>query len=276
MSRRRAGVVGAAVLALALTGGTAAAVVRHRGHSDASPTFSAASTAYPQQTVADAIRDTLAGLDTNWFLDVRLQQQLGADGSADTSVAPGMLVDIKAPSEDSGAGIPALWEAEVAEGAIAERIAGDSPDFQDVVGNLDTTLTFPDGATDDVGGGAGYVTAGELFGAQASGESDSKIEQDVDATLASYDLQPDQVRVLHPLGPAVWVVATTNDPSQFPGRFDEIQNAIMGIAPDIEYEGLYLEIDNAQGEPLMRVGNAIRNGGGVSWTSPSLQGSDSP
>jgi hypothetical protein len=120
------------------------------------------------------------------------------------------------------------------------------------------------------------VTAGELFGAQASGESDSKIEQDVDATLASYDLQPDQVRVLHPLGPAVWVVATTNDPSQFPGRFDEIQNAIMGIAPDIEYEGLYLEIDNAQGEPLMRVGNAIRNGGGVSWTSPSLQGSDSP
>jgi hypothetical protein len=276
MSLRRFGSVGAALLAFALIGGAATAVVRAHRHSGVSSHFAAETTTYPQQSLPDAIRDTLAGLDADEFVDVRLEQQASADGTPLTSVAPGMLIDIKAPAEDHGASIPAQWEAMVAEGAIADRIAGDAPALQDVVGNLDVTLTLPDGTTDDVGGGTGYVTSGEVFGAQASGVGDSEIEQHVDTVLASYGLRSDRVRVLHPLGPAVWVVASTDDSSRIRGRFDELQNALLGTAPDFSYEGLYLEIDNAKGEPLIRVGNALRNGGGVSWTSSTLRGAGSP
>lgn len=276
MSLRRFGSVGAALLALALIGGAATAVVRGHRHSGASSHVAAETTTYPQQSLPDATKDTLAGLDAGEFVDVRLQQQVAADGAPLTSVAPGMLIAIKAPTEDHGASIPAQWEALVAEGAIADRMAGDAPALQDVVGNLDVSLTLPDGTTDDVGGGAGYVTSGQVFGAQASGESDAEIERHVDQVLASYGLRSVRVRVLHPLGPAVWVVASTDDESRIRGRFDELQNALLGTAPDIAYEGLYLEVDNPKGEPLIRVGNALRNGGGVSWTSPSLGGSASP
>lgn len=271
MSPIRIAPIGAAALALALIGGAATAVVREHRHSGVSPRFAAATTAYPQQSLSDAITDTLAGLDRDEFLDVRMQRQVDAHGNPLTSVARGMLINIKAPAEEQGTSIPAQWEALVAEGAIADRIAGDAQALQDVVGNLDVTLTFPDGTSDDIGGGAGYVRSGEVFGAQTSGDSDPEIEHDVEKVLASYGLQSDQLRVLHPLGPAVWVVASTNDPTQIQGRFDEIQNALLGTAPNIAYEGLYLEIDNLKGDPLIRSGTAFRNGGGVSWTSPTIQ-----
>jgi hypothetical protein len=259
---------GALVLAMA---GAAAAAVQGQGDAGKSSNLAAANASYPQQSFDDAVKDTEGGLDADWFINVSLEQQSGADGKVDPSLAPSMRVNIKAPSKDQGGEVTAEWEAMVLEGAVADRMAGDAAHLQDVIGNESTVITLPDGTTDDVGGGAGYVVSGERFSAETSGLSDEVIRRNVADALSKFGLTSINVRVLHPLGPAVFVTATTSQPDDVASRIDDIQNAFLGTSPDLNYEASYLEIDDAQGTPLARVGNALRNGGGISWISPTLQ-----
>ena len=68
------------------------------------------------------------------------------------------------------------------------------------------------------------------------------------------------------MDPAVYVVATIGDLKDIDGRFDEIRATLLG--DPARYEGLYLEIDSADGTPIARNATAYRSGTGRLWIAP--------
>lgn len=219
---------------------------------------------YAQQDEDSAISDTLAGLDSSYFTSLRLGPPQG-DG-----VAQGLWLyaTLRGDSAEAGSGVRFGWEADLAQGAIAERLAGDRPDLGEVITGSVETLVLPDGSQANLGGGAGNITAGQRFGAQESGATDEQITASVSNTLEEFGLTPQTVRVLRPLGPAVYAVATIDDVKSLAGKFETLRSAILGSP--YQYEGLYLEIDQVDGTPLVRAGTAYRSGAGTLWFAPGI------
>jgi hypothetical protein len=238
-------------------------------HAGVRPTrYVSETTTYEPQDVDSAVAATLDGLDRDLFADLYLGNPRctdSCDGSwvfASVRLAPGEAAGV------GGAALPSLWQADLAQGAIAERIAGDAFDLHDVVSGSDVTLRFEDGTTEDLGGGAGDIQPGQLFAAQATGESDTSIVADVETALREYGLAPTTVRVLHPLGPAVYAQARVEDVNTIGGDWSAIQSAILG--DPYRYEGLYLEIDGLDGQALARGATSYRSGSGRVWFEPGM------
>lgn len=164
--------------------------------------------------------------------------------------------------------LSSAWEADLAQGDVAERIAHGAPNLGDVV--VGSTLQFETaaGTLIPLTGGAGDVHSSQSFG-DGSDESDAAITASVKETANRFGLQTAEVRVLRPLQPAVYVVATVESPGQIDGRFGEIWNALLG--DPYRYEGLYLEIDVADGTPIVRQGAAFRTGSGRLWVESKYE-----
>lgn len=64
------------------------------------------------------------------------------------------------------------------------------------------------------------------------------------------------------------MVATMTDPDLIDGKLAEIQDAILGSA--YRCEGIYLEIRDSNGEPLVRTDTAFRAGTGSVWFAPGM------
>lgn len=78
--------------------------------------------------------------------------------------------------------------------------------------------------------------------------------------MASFGFSADDVQVLHPLGPAVSIVATVNNPKSEQPDINDVLNALQG--PDGNYEGIYLELRLPDGVPVLRQTTAYRTGAG--------------
>jgi hypothetical protein len=269
--------VAAVALLLAACGRASSAPEDATPRSDAPPKHDASvratryvsdTTTYEPQDVDSAVAATLDGLDRDLFAELRV----GNPGCTDSCDGSWVFASVRlAPGEVAGVGgaaLPSLWQADLAQGAIAERIAGDAVDLRDVISGSDVTLRFDDGTTEDLGGGAGDIQPGQLFAAQATGESDSSIVADVQTALREYGLAPTTVRVLHPLGPAVYAQARVDDVSTIRGDWSAIQSAILG--DPFRYEGLYLEIDGSDGHALARGATSYRSGSGMVWFEPGM------
>jgi hypothetical protein len=168
--------------------------------------------------------------------------------------------------------IRAAWEGCLADGAIAERLAGDATDLEQVIIAPKVRLVLPDGSTTTRGGCGGDVTPGQLFAAQASGVSDDAIAQSVNEVLADNGFDAVSVDVLRPLGPAVAVVATTDDTSDLDARLRRLQDAITNGQPP--YEGSYLEVRITDGSSPFVAASAFRSGtsfSGDAGDDPSRQ-----
>lgn len=158
------------------------------------------------------------------------------------------------------------WEAQLATGAIAERCSlGLTALPQAVAGG---SVRYAEGRHRSEGGGGGYSRSGVVLGAQASGESDSEIVSRARHVLAAFGLAPVTIRVLHPLGPALLVEASTQDAASLAGRVPELLNALAGDGGGEHpvYEGVYLAVDGPDG-PLVRDGGAVRDAGGFGWNA---------
>jgi hypothetical protein len=160
------------------------------------------------------------------------------------------------------------WEADLAQGAVADRIAGTTPNLKDVVIGSELQLIHPDGTAEDMGGGAGDISAGQVFAAQSSGETDEAIQTAVAGVARSFGLDATEIKVLRPLGPAVSVVVRTPARDTLDGKFTELWAALAGEPS--QYEGLCLEIDGPDGSPLVRQAAAFRTGSGELWFADGI------
>lgn len=224
--------------------------------------------AEPQAVEPDstAIEETLAGLDRAVFVSASLSQAAPSTGYDHGDWLTETIAAPQASNDDDL--LQPIWEAELAQGAIADRIAGTTPNLADVIVDSTITAQTPDGSLRTVGGGSGDVSSNQEFAAQASGMSDEELAAGARAVLNKFGLTSVELRVLHPLGPAVSIRASVSDLGALDGKFESLINALN---PDqAKIEGLYLEIDDVGGKPAVRVSQALRAGVGQVWFRPGL------
>lgn len=220
---------------------------------------------FPTEQPEAAVEETLRGLDPDVITDVRL----GSPPDARPEGDQWFYATVRGDAISQGAAVSAQWEADLAQGAVAERIAGDNAtDLASVIAGASVTLELPDGTRHDLGGGAGDISPGQLFADQAARTSDDDIAQRVMSTLAKFGITAVQIRVLRPFGPAVYVSAMVDKAGDLNGSFDTVRAALLD--DPLRYEGLYLEIDLPDGTPLVRGAQAFQTGAGTVWIAPGL------
>lgn len=184
--------------------------------------------------VEAAYAATLAGLDRQFFD--------GMEMSSPTTMRQVLLV-----SPDGSDQMMAEWEGALAAGAARARLRHPS--------RLRLVDVFEHAAGEAVPSDEEY---GYRIGGHAvpSPASDSELEARAASVLRDFHLTPTTVRVLHPLGPAVVVVATAADAASVDGRMGELENA---LAPSrmSGLDGLYVEVNGPHG-PLFRGETAAR------------------
>jgi hypothetical protein len=177
--------------------------------------------------------------------------------------AEGIESDIETSAPGSGSDLPIYWEASLAVGAVADYIRTDQAAANSIFGGSHLLQHLPSGEIVDLGGGVGYVAAGQIFQSQQSPESDEAVRTEMTRVLAEFELVPVEVRVLHPLGQAVAVVAALPPDAKVDWTIGELRQALAGDVG--RYEGIYVEIQNARGSALIRSGIAHRTGDGGLW-----------
>jgi hypothetical protein len=176
---------------------------------------------------------------------------------------PLLEFDLAVPAFGGGRASEALWQGEVFTGAAAIRLAAGGTKLVEV----QETLVAPDGSRRPVGGGLGRVVRGRLF---AKAPPDLALA--VAANAAHAGLRDARTEVLHGLGDALDIHARTEDVAQTAAalrRNSGILAAILGSAPT-RYEGVFLEIDDLEGDPVYVQGVAVGNGSSMMWTRPGL------
>lgn len=157
------------------------------------------------------------------------------------------------------------WEADLVEGAVAERLANGSLGAGPVVGST-TDWRLPDGSIlPNMSDGMGDIVPGQNF----STATDAAIKADLTAELNSANLTPISIDVLHIDQAAPAVVAQTTDPSAAAKAASTTIRDLFGQNP-AKYEGYYFEIRDPSGHPVLSQSASFRSGIGRSWTDPSL------
>jgi hypothetical protein len=265
-----------AVLAAALA--VASCARQHSGAARDQPSYTSCAQITPTHYVATngrydvvdvntAIDRAVGGLDSASFVDYHLS----GDPPHEYPDSSGQwwYATVSGPSALDGAALKMDWEAALAQGSIAEQISGDEVcDLAHVIRGSSVKLELPDGSTRFLGGGAGDISPDQLFADQASNSTDEEIVQQVEDALGRYPLTTDGVDVLHPLGAAVAVVATVEQANDIKGQYEAIRSSVLG--DPLRFEGLYLEIDTPDGEPLVRSGTSYRSGAGMVWFAPGM------
>lgn len=176
---------------------------------------------------------------------------------------PWLVLDESGQSVSGADEIRLTWLGALAQGAIAELHHTTEVSTNEVVGGATINVNLPD-RTVPLDGGRGYVSTGQTFAAQ--GLSDDEIVRSVQQVLESYGLKALDIKVLHPLAPAILVRASIDDTVEPKWTVDELRDAIAGTPKT--FEGVYLEIDDPKGNPLLASGTSYRTGLGGYWFSP--------
>ena len=100
----------------------------------------------------------------------------------------------------------------------------------------------------------------------AAGRDDASIEADVISAVEAFGLEVGSVEVVRALDPAVSVVARLPDGVDVDWTLEDVVTAIEGSPR--AYEGLALEIDDADGVPLIAFSRTDRSVGGGAWFAP--------
>jgi hypothetical protein len=262
-SSRKSRVVVGLVAVLVAAGGAATAAALEAGPDTANKGPSSPTTYAPTvaQTAPPASNISAALARLPWVAKTLTDVTLG---QAPPDVDPGpnantggqwLYATVAADSSDE---FESTWKADLAQGALAEVMAPPgTADLSDVIRGGSVTLTGDDGKPSTVLLGAGSTAPGQEFG--AADESDATIEAEVDAVLAQYDLTPASVQVIHPLGPAIAVVATAQTVEAIGPKFQQLEMSLSGSPAN--YEGLYIRIELPTGETVAQASAAFRTGG---------------
>lgn len=172
-------------------------------------------------------------------------------------------IDIAA-SADSGPKVArASWESDLIGGALFTGFtqADLAPPF-----GVDLTLVLPDGTRDQVGGGLGKVVPNQVFDS-VTPEIQTRIEQNA----AAQGLTNVRVTTFQVVNDVIEIhAATTAAPATAASNFYKA-GGIDGLLGQSEndFEGVYFQLDNAQGNPILIETTAPRAGAGGYWAAPS-------
>lgn len=212
-------------------------------------------------SAADAVKTTTAGLDQGVFEDVYVGT------SPNTWDRQGPWFHARLTPEEGSPAIPVgLWEADLAQGAIAERLANGEPNLANVIVGSTISADRAADVSEPEWGGSGDVQAGQAFSARS--RADSELIKSALETLERFPLANTQVRVLHALDPALMVTADVKTPKDIDGIVSAIREGLLGNPS--AFEGLYLRIDAPDVGPLVISSVAYRSGVGRLWIAPGF------
>lgn len=206
-----------------------------------------------------ALQQSLTGVDPGVILEAHF-----GDPPAGGAAGRYLYETIAVPQAADGSGIQFMFQAELVEGAVAERIATDGR-LLDSIRGIVLTGKRPDGSLIDLDvAGVGNIPSGQHF----TGGTDAALIAQTQATLIDLGLTSVQVRVLHPLGPALLVVATASNDLLTNGKLSGLNAALNPEHPCCD--GYYLELRTPDGKVAARLANSRRSGSGTFWTEANV------
>jgi hypothetical protein len=201
--------------------------------------------------------DSLSASDatTRVMKDLSGEPQLA--GLTTKSTPSGLEVVVTLTQNDDR--VPDVWLADLAVGAVAERSHSDQAVANDVIASA--TAVGPGKGGDSVTTylGVGAVRLGQVFGSP----SDSTLTAHVAEVAKSHGLAVADLQILHPLESALRVTFVVPDGARIDWTLDQLRTELVGESPDVE--GVFVELDDSQGQPLLQSGVAYRTGEGGLW-----------
>jgi hypothetical protein len=260
---RRVLIAGAAALLLLGVGSAIAAVTIASG--DGTPVQFAPTTGSTPSLGSDptAIIATIKSRVPD-VLSIRITKDAisnaSGKGTTDYLVAH---VNIAAPADRGPEISRASWESDLVGGALFTGFtqANLAPPF-----GVDLTLVLPDGTRDQVGGGLGKVVPNQVFDS-VTPEIQTRIAQNAGAQ----GLRNVRVTTFQVVNDVIEIhAATTAAPAKAASNFYKA-GGIDGLLGQSEnhFEGVYFQLDNAQGNPILIQTTAPRAGAGGYWAAPS-------
>jgi hypothetical protein len=158
--------------------------------------------------------------------------------------------------------VPDVWLADLAVGAVAERSRSDQAVANDLVSSATAVGPGKGGVPVTTTLGIGAVRLGQVFGSP----SDSALIARVANVAERHGLSVADVRILHPLESALSVKLVVPHGATIDWTIDALRTDLVGESPDVE--GVFIELDDADGQPLLQSGAAYRTGEGGVWFAP--------
>ena len=181
-------------------------------------------------------------------------------GLTTKSTPSGLQVAVTLTRNDDG--VPDVWLADLAVGAVAERLHTDQAVASDVVSSATAVGPGKGGDTVTTNLGIGAVRLGEVFGSP----SDSTLTAHVADVAKRHGLTVADLQILHPLESALSVTFVVPNGAEVDWTIDALRTDLVGDPPDVE--GVAIELDDAHGQPLLQSGAAYRTGEGGLWFAP--------
>jgi hypothetical protein len=230
---------------------TPAPVVAYDEHKGDPATYAGGqSTPRPPITSNDAVEHVLDGLSA--------EPQLA--GLAIKSTSSGIEVSVSLSHNDDH--VRDVWLADVAVGAVSELLHSDQSVANDFISSATAVGMGEGGVPITTQLGVGAVRLGQLFGSP----DDSILAARVAEVARRHGLEVGQTRILHPLETALDVTFTVPQGATIDWTIDELRTELAGQSPDVE--ALLIELDDADGKPLLQAGVAYRTGEGGLWFAP--------
>ena len=172
--------------------------------------------------------------------------------------------DLAVQARGGSAITKALWEGELFAGAVADEYAASG--LQPIV-EVHPYLVTPDGARRLAGGGVATQIHDQVFD-----HVPSNVGTTVAAAARGFGLRQVKVSTLTAIQNAVAIDALSDTPKAAVDALQKsdhgVLGALLGVRPG-RYEGIFVEIRDAQGRPMFIDASAPRSGAGIAWADPS-------
>jgi hypothetical protein len=155
-----------------------------------------------------------------------------------------------------------VWLADVAVGAVSELLHSDQLVANDFITSATAVGTGEGGTATTTQLGVGAVRLGQVFGSP----DDSILATRIADVAKAHGLEVGQARILHPLEAALDITFVVPEGATIDWTIDELRTELAGQSPDVE--ALFIELDDADGKPLLQAGVAYRTGEGGLWFAP--------
>lgn len=162
--------------------------------------------------------------------------------------------------------IPEVWNAELAVGAAAQLSATTETSYGEVVSSAIVTGPNDGGVETSLDLGTGPVALNQAF----DSPSDADLAAHAHEVAKQFGLTVSAVQILHPLDSALDVTFTVPDDAKIDWTVDQLSDALVGATPDVE--GVFIQLNNAEGTPLLQASSAYRTGAGGLWFAPGQDG----
>lgn len=257
------------VAVVASASGVAAAVLTSGPPADHAPLQLAPGLASTQTAApslggdASSITDTIKARVPN-IVSLTLSEDPITSASG-TSTFQALVVHVKvAESAAGGAGVAqAMWTGNLVGGAVKTAF---SQARLTVPESVDVTLVRPDGSTDHIGGGMGNVVPNQQFDSvssdvQSTVLKNAALEGFANVRFSTFAVVDDVIQIQ---------AATSESPPTAANSFMHAGGlgGLLGQSVN-DFEGVYFELDDETGKPLLINAANPRDGAGVFWADPS-------